>query len=295
MSKINVLLVGLGNIGYQYDQNSEYIQTHFKAINYNKNYNLIGIIEKNKKKISRLKKIYNINIQTKVSKKILKLVNLIVLAVPTNVQFKILNDILNMGYKKNFVLEKPFTTNPNEINEICKMKRQKFFINYYRNYDDKLISFLNKIKQKKKLKIYVEYSKGFFHNFSHYLNLFIKIFGDIKKIKFNKKKKIKKDLKADGRIDFKNLILNFKNIPDKYDSKFIIFQNNKIILYYMKDGLKIINKIKKYRLNPNYNYMENVYLNIYKSIKKKKSNIYDIKSHKKLIQKINLYGEIQKI
>ena len=186
MSKINVLLVGLGNIGYQYDQNSEYIQTHFKAINYNKNYNLIGIIEKNKKKISRLKKIHKINIQTKVSKKILKFVNLVVLAVPTNVQFKILNDILNMGYKKNFVLEKPFTTNPNEINKICKMKRQKFFINYYRNYDDRLISFLNKIKQKKKLKIYVEYSKGFFHNFSHYLNLFIKIFGDIKKIKFNK-------------------------------------------------------------------------------------------------------------
>ena len=292
MSKINVLLVGLGNIGYQYDQNSKYIQTHFKAINYNKNYNLIGIIEKNKKKISRFKKIHKITTQTKVSKKILKFVNLVVLAVPTNIQFKILNDFLNMGYKKNFILEKPFTTNPGEINEIYKKKRQKFFINYYRNYDDKLISFLNKIKQKKKLKINVEYSKGFYHNFSHYLNLFIKIFGNIKKIKFNKKKRINKDLKADGRIDFKNLILNFKNMPDKYDSNFAIYQNNKLILYYMKDGTRIINKMKKYRLNPNYNYMENVYFNIYKAIKKKKSNTYDIKSHKKLINIINITNEI---
>ena len=292
MSKINVLLVGLGNIGYQYDQNSKYIQTHFKAINYNKNYNLIGIIEKNKKKISRFKKIHKITTQTKVSKKILKFVNLVVLAVPTNIQFKILNDFLNMGYKKNFILEKPFTTNPGEINEIYKKKRQKFFINYYRNYDDKLISFLNKIKQKKNLKINVEYSKGFYHNFSHYLNLFIKIFGNIKKIKFNKKKRINKDLKAGGRIDFKNLILNFKNIPDKYDSNFAIYQNNKLILYYMKDGTRIINKMKKYRLNPNYNYMENVYFNIYKAIKKKKSNTYDIKSHKKLINIINITNEI---
>lgn len=53
MKKIRTLLIGLGNIGFGYDENSNYIQTHYKAITNNKNFKLIGVIDKNKKKVKK--------------------------------------------------------------------------------------------------------------------------------------------------------------------------------------------------------------------------------------------------
>lgn len=286
MKKINVLLFGLGNIGYKYDLNTNYIQTHFKAILKNKNYNLIGVIDNDRGLIKKFRKLHIIPAYTTLNKNILHCVDLIVLAVPTDKQFIILQKILKLGYKKNFILEKPFIKSLTKINSICKIKRQKFFINYYRNYDDNLISFLKKIKKYTKLKIYINYSKGFYHNCSHYLNLFIKIFGNIQSIKFSKIKKIKNDLKLNGSAKFKKCTINFYNISNKFTSNFHILKDGKKIFSYKNDGLKILNKIKKNRLKPNYDYMNNVYTNIYKNLNKTKSNFYDINSHKLLLENL---------
>lgn len=286
MKKINVLLFGLGNIGYKYDLNTNYIQTHFKAILKNKNYNLAGIIDSDVKLIKKFKKKYPIPAYVKINKKIFHNIDLIVLAIPTNKQFITLNKIIKLGYKKNFLLEKPFIKNLNKINYISKIKKQKFFINYYRNYDDNLIKFLKKIKIKESLVINIEYSKGFYHNFSHYLNLFIKIFGDIKNIKYFKKKKTKNDFKLNGSAKFDKCKINFNNISDKLTGNFTILKDGKKILTYENDGLKILNKSNFGILRPNHNYMKNVYLNIYKAICNKKSNFYDINSHKNLLNNL---------
>ena len=44
------LVVGLGNIGMEYDLNSNHIQSHCKAINIHKGFYLAGAVEKNKLK-----------------------------------------------------------------------------------------------------------------------------------------------------------------------------------------------------------------------------------------------------
>lgn len=284
MKKIRTLLIGLGNIGYKYDENSKYIQTHYKAITNNNNFELIGVIDKNKKRLRKIKSCY---IDTKINKKILTNTDLVILSVPTEIQYKFVKQILNMGFKKNFLVEKPFVKDLKILKEIYKKyKKQKFFINYYRNYDDKLIKCLQKMIKNKNLKIEAKYSKGFFHNFSHYLNLFIKIFGKIENIQFTKRESLKDDYIANGMIKFKKLSVSFKNISDNKDSSFIVLKNNKKIFHYKNDGLKILDKIKKNGLKPNYNYMTNVYNNIYKTLNKTKSNFYDIESHKKLFENL---------
>lgn len=284
MKKIRTLLIGLGNIGYKYDENSKYIQTHYKAITNNNNFELIGVIDKNKKRLRKIKSCYS---DTKINKKILTNTDLVILSVPTEIQYKFVKQILNMGFKKNFLVEKPFVKDLKRLKEIYKKnKKQKFFINYYRNYDDKLIKCLQKMIKNKNLKIEVKYSKGFFHNFSHYLNLFIKIFGKIENIQFTKRESLKDDYIANGIIKFKKLSVSFKNISDNKDSSFIVLKNNKKIFHYKNDGLKILDKINKNGLKPNYNYMTNVYNNIYKTLNKTKSNFYDIESHKKLFENL---------
>ena len=284
MKKIRTLLIGLGNIGFKYDENSKYIQTHYKAITNNNNFELIGVIDKNKKRLRKIKSCYS---DTKINKKILTNTDLVILSVPTEIQYKFVQQILNMGFKKNFLVEKPFVTDLKRLKEIYKKnKKQKFFINYYRNYDDKLIKCLQKMIKNKNLKIEAKYSKGFFYNFSHYLNLFIKIFGKIENIQFTKRESLKDDYIANGMIKFKKLSVSFKNISDNKDSSFIVLKNNKKIFHYKNDGLKILDKIKKNGLKPNYNYMTNVYNNIYKTLNKTKSNFYDIESHKKLFENL---------
>ena len=284
MKKIRTLLIGLGNIGYGYDKNSNYIQTHYKAIRNNKNFKLIGVIDKNKKKLNKIEGCYT---NLKLEKKTLKNTDLIVLSVHTDIQYKYVKKILNSGFKKNFLLEKPFVLNLRKLKEISKKnKKQKFFINYYRNYDDKLIRYLQKISKNKNLKIEVKYSKGFFHNFSHYLNLFIKIFGKIEDLQFKKKISLKNDFMANGLIRFKKLSLNFNNISSNKESSFVILKNNKKIFYYSNDGLKILNKVRNHELKINYNYMTNVYANIQKVLNKTKSNIYDIDSHKLFLENL---------
>lgn len=284
MKKIRTLLIGLGNIGYGYDKNSNYIQTHYKAIRNNKNFKLIGVIDKNEKKLNKIEDCYT---NVKLEKKTLENTDLIVLSVPTDIQYKFVKKILNLGFKKNFLLEKPFVLNLRKLKEISKKnKKQKFFINYYRNYDDKLIRYLQKMSKNKNLKIKVKYSKGFFHNFSHYLNLFIKTFGKIENIQFIKKTSYQDDFFANGIIKFKKLSVSFKNISDNKVSSFVVLKDKEKIFHYKNDGLKILNKIKKNGLKPNYDYMTDVYTNIYKALNKTKSNYYDIKSHELLFKSL---------
>ena len=91
---------------------------------------------------------------------------------------------------------------------------------------------------------------------------------------------------ANGLIKFKKLSLNFKNISSNKDSSFAILKKNKKIFQYNNDGLKILNKNKNNQLKINYNYMTNVYTNIYKTLNKTKSNIYDIDSHKLFLENL---------
>ena len=48
--KIKVLLIGLGQIGYEYDLNKSYNLTHFSSFYNNKKFSIIGVCDVDKKK-----------------------------------------------------------------------------------------------------------------------------------------------------------------------------------------------------------------------------------------------------
>ena len=293
MKKINTILIGLGNIGFKYDLNKNVIQTHTKAILKNKNFNLLGAIDRNKKRIKDFKKQYNLPVYSNLKNKLIKKADLIVLAVPTKKQLGLFYKITQFGYKKNFLFEKPFTINKKLIFDLTKIKNRKFFINYYRNFDNILIKTLKKVKNSEKnLLIKAYYSKGFYHNFSHYLTLFIKIFGKINKFQIQKKKKLKNDYVIRGKLIFKKIVIFIYFIDKNKECNFHIFKNKNKIWSYENDGLKIKSKFKKYKIAPNLDYMANVYKNIRKIIYKKNTNYYDINNHLKTVENLTISNEI---
>ena len=293
MKKINTILIGLGNIGFKYDLNKNAIQTHTKAILKNKDFNLLGAIDSNKKRIKDFKKQYNLPVYSNLKNKLIKKADLVVLAVPTKKQLGLFYKITQLGYKKNFLFEKPFTINKKLIFDLTKIKNRKFFINYYRNFDNILIKTLKKVKNSEKnLLIKAYYSKGFYHNFSHYLTLFIKIFGKINKFQIQKKKKLKNDYLIRGKLIFKKMIIFIDFIDKSKECNFHIFKNNNKIWSYENDGLKIKSKFKKYKIAPNLDYMANVYKNIRKIIYKKNTNYYDINNHLKTVENLTINNEI---
>ena len=160
MKKINTILIGLGNIGFKYDLNKNVIQTHTKAILKNKNFNLCAI-DRDKKRIKKFKKQYNLPVYSNLKNELIKKADLIVLAVPTKKQLRLFYKITQLGYK-NFLFEKPFAINKKIIFDLTKIKNRKFFINYYRNFDNILIKTLNRVKNSEKnLLIKAYYSKVF--------------------------------------------------------------------------------------------------------------------------------------
>jgi len=293
MKKINTILIGLGNIGFKYDLNKNVIQTHTKAILKNKNFNLLGAIDRNKKRIKDFKKQYNLPVYSNLKNKLIKKADLIVLAVPTKKQLGLFYKITQFGYKKNFLFEKPFTINKKIIFDLTKIKNRKFFINYYRNFDNILIKTLKKVKNSEKnLLIKAYYSKGFYHNFSHYLTLFIKIFGKINKFQIQKKKKLKNDYVIRGKLIFKKIVIFIYFIDKNKECNFHIFKNKNKIWSYENDGLKIKSKFKKYKIAPNLDYYGYVYKNIRKIIYKKNTNYYDINNHLKTVENLTISNEI---
>lgn len=293
MKKINTILIGLGNIGFKYDLNKNVIQTHTKAILKNKNFNLLAAIDRDKKRIKKFKKQYNLPVYSNLKNELIKKADLIVLAVPTKKQLRLFYKITQLGYKKNFLFEKPFSINKKIIFDLTKIKNRKFFINYYRNFDNILIKTLNRVKNSEKnLLIKAYYSKGFYHNFSHYLTLFIKIFGKINKFQIKKKRKLKNDYMIRGELIFKKIVIFIDFIDKNKECNFHIFKKNNKIWSYENDGLKIKSKFEKYKIAPNLNYMSDVYKNIRKIIYKKNTNYYDINNHLKTIENLNISNEI---
>ena len=293
MKKINTILIGLGNIGFKYDLNKNVIQTHTKAILKNKNFNLLAAIDRDKKRIKKFKKQYNLPVYSNLKNELIKKADLIVLAVPTKKQLRLFYKITQLGYKKNFLFEKPFAINKKIIFDLTKIKNRKFFINYYRNFDNILIKTLNRVKNSEKnLLIKAYYSKGFYHNFSHYLTLFIKIFGKINKFQIKKKSKQKNDYMIRGELIFKKIVIFIDFIDKNKECNFHIFKKNNKIWSYENDGLKIKSKFEKYKIAPNLNYMSDVYKNIRKIIYKKNTNYYDINNHLKTIENLNISNEI---
>jgi len=190
---IQASIIGLGNIGMGYDLNNEderAVNSLASAFYLHKEFSLIGgiDIDSSKRKIFEEKfnkpTYKNIQDQIQVSKP-----DVVVISTPTKSHFSIYKELVSEYSPKAILCEKPLSYNIDEARKMVNLSTGKdipLFTNYMRRCNPSVIEFKNKItegKFKHPIKGVCWYSKGLFHNGSHFLNLFQYWLGKVRDFK----------------------------------------------------------------------------------------------------------------
>ncbi len=164
-----------------YDLNNldnEIIYTHVKAINLHEDFELIAAVELSE----TLRNIFTEKFNKPVFANLEDALNtchadIYIIACPTKFHFETLVAILNSDSPKVILCEKPLSYDLKEAEEmvtLCENKNVKLIVNYIRRSDIGAIEVKQRInsgKIKPPFKGTCYYSKGFYHNGSHFLNL----------------------------------------------------------------------------------------------------------------------------
>ena len=288
----NCLIVGLGNIGMGYDINKKNIQSHSKSIEAHKGFNLLGAVEKSKKK--------RILFERKYKKPTFKTIkscfntikpDIIIISSSTESHLAILKNILFHHTPKAIVCEKPLGTNLKEavkIYNLCKNSKIKLYVNFFRLSDPAVIKLKKKFKSP--VKGSVIYSRGTLNNASHFINTLQFWFGGITRANLIKKgsKFNKFDYNSFFSISFRyaNFIFKPTTTKNRYTNSININAKNCNLLYLnggtniywqekkrnnknSKNLKKVTKKIFSGKKNSQLHFINNLYY----SLKGKKNNI----------------------
>lgn len=317
------LIIGLGNIGMEYDYNlksKNKFFSHSKAIFHHKYFKLIGGVDQLKNKRLKFKKKYFLPVFKNVNEALKKLSpNIIIISTPTNTHYEIFLSVIKIYKPEIIIFEKPLTYNLDNANLIlkkCREKKISLFVNYFRISETGIIkikNLLNKFNKPKSLKINAWYSKGLINNGSHLINLFQFLFGKVQAINvINSARMYDNDIEPDVKIDFKNCSIILRAAEEKNFSlfcfdiispEFRLFYNDfgnlielQKISYDKKfSGYRTLSK-KKIILNSTDIYQKKVYDQIHKFNIKKNFNLCSgkdaLETHKviDIIKKKNNYG-----
>ena len=266
---MNAILIGLGNVGLNYDFNSsKNILTHSKALTKNRKINFLFAVDKSFKQRKKFVKKY----KTSAIKRLEEIKNrddieLAIISTNTNSHLQVINKLMLFKKLKVILIEKPCGKNLNELLKICKLcknQKIKLFINYNRLYEKKYPILINYIKRLKKFKGIAHYSRGLMNNCPHILSILSGLNLTKSSIKI-----IKYGVNPDFTIKFLNGEIIFINSPRKnisnneieiLDERYKIKSKNEInnfeIFKIKKDNL-IKNNFKytlinKFKFNDNY-------------------------------------------
>lgn len=290
MSKINTLIIGLGDIGSGFSKLYKHERNHAESVIKNKNFKLLCGIDKNKKKRDFFKKKFN----TEVFKSIKDVPNkdkisFVIISTNTRSHKKNIEDILKFKNLQYILCEKPFCENLHQALKIQKTlikKKVKLFINYFRRCLP-LIRNIQKFIKNDDLKVVkIYYPKTLINNGSHFLDIIFFLF-NLETYKLIKKKNF-------FEIKYKNKNFKFYEIKNKNSDAKVIFQKKNSQLVWIRNILKyslMNNKIvKKLEFKNIYN-QRYVLRSLFDKIKKKNSSLASIKDGikvHKLIDKINI-------
>jgi hypothetical protein len=293
MKKIKTLIIGLGKIGFSYDEKikNSFI-SHAKALKKFDKTQIVCGVDINKSAREKFEKRYKIEASGDIKRSITKhQPKFVIISVSTVNLCNIL--ILISKYKsiKYVLVEKPVGYDCNKVKKIFtiyKNNNKKLFINYNRSYQIEFIKHFSNYKKSKYFKSFFFYNRGLLNNSSHFLNLVLMFLEYPKKIFIlNKGKLFNKDIQPSIKLIFNNgevyLIGGKKNNFTKvkyyfFDGVNRVFSKDnftKLISYEIKKNryqLKETVQIKKK------NYQTDVYEKIFN---------YSIKNH---IEKINQSG-----
>ena len=288
--QINTIIIGLGKSFYLNNKYNTY--THSFSIKKYRKIFINKLLDKNYKKIQNAYKLMKCKYNNiKLSN--IKNLQLIILSTPTKLHFKSLKKLLNnLAVKPKCILvEKPCGISlkeANKIQDLCRQKKIKIFVNYFRNYENYYL--LIKKNFKNNSNISISYSGDFLNNASHFISLFVKVYGYPKKISVQKSLNFKKK-KKEILINFNNknqCVIN-KNANAAANHSFKIERKNKILVFNnLSHSITIKTKNKK-TIKKNYEKsFINVYRNIYNFLNNKKYTCSNIDNAKKVHQIIDI-------
>jgi predicted dehydrogenase len=184
--KLNVALIGIGNIGLLFDSD-KYDTTkalsHIKAIFLHKKLTLkyvVDIDNTHKKKVKEFfPNVVFLNDYTKIVSK--KDIDILSIATPTNTHFEILKEFETNKYIKQFFIEKPLFSDSIAYKNISKSTKNKIVVNYLRRFDSSIQNLKKNISKQNKIeKIVINYCKGLKNNGSHLIDMINFIFNNPK-------------------------------------------------------------------------------------------------------------------
>lgn len=292
---MNVAIIGLGNIGFNYDKNKKKKFLSLSKSFYKSDFFKLKIgIDKKKKIRENFKKKYSsVKIFDKISSLKSEKIDLFVISTPTNEHYKCVNQILRYSKKPNLIIEKPISNKIKEFRKVFKILKSKkinTFLNYQRQSNPIFLKLKKNLKKSKETEILVKYSKGIYNNASHYLTYLLSVYGKaVKIIKTQNLKKNKNDYLVDFDLRCKECHIKFRYTKKKNQ---MVCSNDKISFLSNKD--KIIFKFKKKNLYDKKRiskifdcYQLHVIKNLENYFKKKKHNLCFLDKNYKTEEMIN--------
>ena len=260
-----------------------------------KDFNLLGGIDNDKKKVATFEKKYKKKGYLSYNDFLSdtdEAVDLIIISTPTSDHLNVLKYICKFNIPKSILIEKPIALNLNEAKKmhlIIKNIRSKIYVNYVRIYDPSIKQLKKLFIKKNKKNSYIGsiwYTKGFIHSGSHWFNLCERLFGEMLSFKIldNGKKIDKFDSDIFVMVNFKNARIvflpgnenNFSyNTMEIMSDKGILYWDNENNITWKSFNLnsnKQFTTSKKIKHNLDY-YQKNVLSNIKDSLRNKKTEI----------------------
>ncbi len=189
---IRSLLIGCGNIGYNYDMMSpQNTQTHFRALYNDKRFNLISTVDENVEKQLKIKNEYGIDCVKSLSQidlHILKNIDLIVISTSERSKIEILSHITKLGLEPKAILyEKPIATSATELKsffDCFKSLKSELRFNFMRRADPSY-KWLRKNFERvtgvdQQLKVLINFSGDLHNSLSHGLDFLLGLLGSAK-------------------------------------------------------------------------------------------------------------------
>lgn len=176
-----VLLVGLGQVGMQYDlylDREKYTLTHASAFSKHSSFSLVGGIDSDSSRCQLFEKYYACAAFDTIEAALSTMQpDVVVIATPTQFHSSVLKKVLKHSKPTAILCEKPLSYHREEAQEmlsICSSKGCRLYTNYLRRSDPGVIEIKRRLARQLiqgPVKGVVWYSKGLIHNGSHFFDL----------------------------------------------------------------------------------------------------------------------------
>lgn len=218
---IKAILVGLGNIGMQYDINEpqNIIITHARALKKLEGIKFIGAVDSECSKVKTFEKYYGIQTYTDIGKAVKDTSpELIVIALPTHLHHETIRKVCEYRTTKYILCEKPMGLNYSEAKKITNMCEEhdiKLWVNYIRRCDKatkEIKEIIDNEWSKKNIKGVCWYTNGLRNNGFHFIDLCEYWLGEIKQIqRIGEQRQVNNHQDQDCYIEFEkgNMIFRY--------------------------------------------------------------------------------------